>query len=104
MTGAALNLPSTLVGYYAEARITEGGMPYSNTTLSQRDQYLHPAFADGKLHALGKSELEGVVADGEHAAQGGAITFSVAATRTVECSCGQAAADGLEHDRADARI
>lgn len=65
---------------------------------------MHPAFADGKLDALGNSELEGVVADGEDAAQGGAITFSVAATRTADFTCGQGVAYGLEQDRAEARI
>ena len=93
-----------LVGYYAEARITEGGVLSSNTTSSKRDEYLHPAFADGKLDAWGRSEPEGVVADGEDAAQGGATTFSVAATRTADFTCGQGAAYGNEHDRAEARI
>lgn len=93
-----------LVGYYAEARITEGGVLYSNTTSSERDEYLHPAFADGKLDAFGEGELEGVVAAGEDAAQRGAITFSVAATRTADFTCGQGVAYGLEDDWAEARI
>lgn len=79
-------------------------MLYSNTTSSKRDEYLHPAFADGKLDGFAKCESEGMVADGEEAAQRGAITFSVAATRTADFTSGQGVAYGLEYDRAEARI
>ncbi len=93
-----------LVGYYAEARITEGGVLYPSTTSSERAEYLHPAFAEGKLDAFGKCELVGVVADGDAAAQGGVITFSVAATRMADFTCGQGVGYGIEHDGAEARI
>ena len=65
-----------LVGYYAEARINQGVVRFSNTTSSQRDEYLHPRCAEGKLDAFGECELERVVVDADAAAQGPLITFS----------------------------
>ena len=85
-----------LVSYYTEARIADGGRILS-------DQHRQPrwvrcskqSFAEGKLTVFGGSKLA-VETEGEHAAQGGAIAFSVTGKRTVNFTSGQGIVYGIE--------
>jgi pyruvate-ferredoxin/flavodoxin oxidoreductase len=53
------------------------------------------SFAEGKLDVFGNSKIA-VEAEGEHAAQGGAIAFSVAGHRVVNFTSGQGIVYGIE--------
>ncbi|MFQ5411534.1 MAG: 2-oxoacid:acceptor oxidoreductase family protein, partial [Phycisphaerae bacterium] len=84
-----------LVSYYTEARITDGGVFYPITPSTESGEMYQQAFAEGKLNVFGHSKLA-VEAEGEHAAQGGAIAFSVTGKRTVNFTSGQGLVYGLE--------
>jgi pyruvate-ferredoxin/flavodoxin oxidoreductase len=79
---------NTLVSYHTEARITEGGVFYPITPSTEMGELYQQAFAEGKLNVFGRSKLA-IEAEGEHAAQGGAITLSLAGHRTVNFTSGQ---------------
>ncbi len=84
-----------LVSYYTEARIADGGVFYPITPSTEMGEMFQQAFAEGKLNVFGQSKLA-VETEGEHAAQGGAITLSVAGKRTVNFTSGQGIVYGLE--------
>jgi len=84
-----------LISYHTEARIADGGIFYPITPSTEAGEMFQQAFAEGKLNVFGGSKLA-VEAEGEHAAQGGAIAFSVAGKRTVNFTSGQGIVYGLE--------
>ncbi|MFQ5461261.1 MAG: 2-oxoacid:acceptor oxidoreductase family protein [Phycisphaerae bacterium] len=84
-----------LVSYYTEARIAEGGVFYPITPSTEMGEMFQQAYAEGKLNVFGHTKVA-IEAEGEHAAQGGAITLSVAGRRTVNFTSGQGIVYGLE--------
>ncbi|MCP4249638.1 MAG: oxidoreductase [bacterium] len=84
-----------LVSYYTEARITDGGVFYPITPSTEAGEMYQLAFAEGKLNVFGRPKVA-LEAEGEHAAQGGAIAFSVTGKRTVNFTSGQGLVYGLE--------
>jgi len=84
-----------LVSYFTEARITEGGVFYPITPSTEQGEMYQQAFAEGKLNVFGRSKVA-IETEGEHAAQGGAIAFSITGKRTVNFTSGQGIVYGLE--------
>ncbi len=84
-----------LVSYYTEARITDGGVFYPITPSTEMGEMYQEAFAQGKLNVFGKPKIA-IEAEGEHAAQGGAIALSVTGKRTVNFTSGQGIVYGIE--------
>jgi pyruvate-ferredoxin/flavodoxin oxidoreductase len=84
-----------LVSYYTEARIADGGVFYPITPSTEMGEMYQQAFAEGKLNVFGQSKIA-IEAEGEHAAQGGAIAFSVTGKRTVNFTSGQGIVYGIE--------
>ncbi len=84
-----------LVAYHTEARITEGGVFYPITPSTEMGENYQLAFAEGKLDVFGRNKIA-IEAEGEHAAQGGAIAFSVCGKRTVNFTSGQGIVYGAE--------
>ena len=84
-----------LVSYYTEARLADGGIFYPITPSTEMGEMYQQAFAEGKLNVFGRPKLA-IEAEGEHAAQGGAIAFSVTGKRTVNFTSGQGIVYGLE--------
>ncbi|PCJ17742.1 MAG: oxidoreductase [Candidatus Cloacimonadota bacterium] len=78
-----------------EARITEAGVYYPITPSTEQGEAYQNCFAKGQLNAFGQSILA-IEAEGEHAAQGGAIAISVTGKRTVNFTSGQGIVYGLE--------
>ena len=72
-----------LVSYHTEARITDGGVFYPITPSTEMGENYQLAYAQGKLDVFGRSKLA-IEAEGEHAAQGGAIALSVTGKRVVK--------------------
>ena len=84
-----------LVSYHTEARLCDGGVFYPITPSTEMGELYQQAFAEGKLNVFGRPKLA-IEAEGEHAAQGGAIAFSVAGKRTVNFTSGQGLVYGIE--------
>ena len=84
-----------LVSYYTEARIVDGGIFYPITPSTESGEMFQQAYAEGKLNVFGGAKIA-LEAEGEHAAQGGAIAFSVTGKRTVNFTSGQGIVYGLE--------
>jgi pyruvate-ferredoxin/flavodoxin oxidoreductase len=84
-----------LVSYYTEARVADGGIFYPITPSTEAGEMYQQAFAEGKLNVFGAPKLA-VEAEGEHAAQGGAIAYSVCGRRTVNFTSGQGIVYGVE--------
>ncbi len=84
-----------LVSYYTEARITEGGIFYPITPSTEMGEMYQQAYAEGKLNVFGRPKVA-VECEGEHAAQGGAIAFSIQGRRTVNFTSGQGIVYGIE--------
>ncbi|MEN8041598.1 MAG: 2-oxoacid:acceptor oxidoreductase family protein, partial [Actinomycetota bacterium] len=84
-----------LVSYYTEARITQGGVFYPITPSTEMGENYQLAFAEGVLDVFGNPKIA-IEAEGEHAAQGGAITFSLTGHRAVNFTSGQGVVYGLE--------
>ena len=84
-----------LVSYYTEARLTDGGVFYPITPSTEAGEMYQQSFAEGKLNVFGRSKLA-IEAEGEHAAQGGAIALSVTGKRVVNFTSGQGLLYGLE--------
>ncbi|MFQ5707843.1 MAG: 2-oxoacid:acceptor oxidoreductase family protein, partial [bacterium] len=78
-----------------EALMAEAGVFYPITPSTEMGENYQLAFARGQLTAFGES-LVAVEAEGEHAAQGGAIAMSVTGKRTVNFTSGQGLVYGLE--------
>ena len=77
-----------LVGYYTEARLTDGGVFFPITPSTEMGELYQQYFAEGKLNVFGGSTLA-IEAEGEHAAQGGATALSVTGRRVVNFTSGQ---------------
>ena len=84
-----------LVAYHTEARITDGGIFYPITPSTEMGEQYQLAFAEGKLNVFGRPKIA-IECEGEHAAQGGAIAFSVTGKRAVNFTSGQGIVYGVE--------
>src|SRR5262249_60761505 len=69
-----------LVSYHTETRIADAGVFYPITPSTEGGELYQQAFAEGKLNVFGRNTIA-VEAEGEHAAQGGAIAYSVCGKR-----------------------
>ncbi len=84
-----------LVSYHTEARIADAGVFYPITPSTEGGELYQQSFAEGRLNVFGGSTLA-VEAEGEHAAQGGAIAISVCGRRVVNFTSGQGVVYGVE--------
>ena len=84
-----------LVSYHTEARIADGGIFYPITPSTEGGELYQQSFAEGRLNVFGRNTLA-VEAEGEHAAQGGAIAYSVCGRRVVNFTSGQGIVYGIE--------
>ncbi|HXI41982.1 MAG TPA: hypothetical protein VNH83_18505, partial [Bryobacteraceae bacterium] len=84
-----------LVSYHTETRITDAGIFYPITPSTEGGELYQQAYAEGKLNVFGRNTIA-VEAEGEHAAQGGAIAHSVCGQRVVNFTSGQGVVYGVE--------
>ena len=84
-----------LVSYHTETRIADAGVFYPITPSTEGGELYQQAFAEGKLNVFGRNTIA-VEAEGEHAAQGGAIAHSVCGKRVVNYTSGQGVVYGVE--------
>jgi pyruvate-ferredoxin/flavodoxin oxidoreductase len=84
-----------LVSYHTEARIADAGVFYPITPSTEGGELYQQSFAEGRLNVFGHNTLA-VEAEGEHAAQGGAIAYSVCGRRVVNFTSGQGIVYGVE--------
>jgi pyruvate-ferredoxin/flavodoxin oxidoreductase len=84
-----------LVSYFTEARLTDGGVFYPITPSTEMGEDYQLSCAEGGLNVFGQSKLA-IEAEGEHAAQGGAIALSTTGKRVVNFTSGQGLVYGLE--------
>jgi pyruvate-ferredoxin/flavodoxin oxidoreductase len=84
-----------LVCYYTETRITDGGIFYPITPSTEMGELYDQSYAEGKLNVFGRPKVA-IECEGEHAAHGGAIAFSVSGKRAVNFSSGQGIVYALE--------
>jgi pyruvate-ferredoxin/flavodoxin oxidoreductase len=84
-----------LVSYHTETRIADAGVFYPITPSTELGELYQQSYAEGRLNVFGGSTLA-VEAEGEHAAQGGAIAHSVCGKRVVNFTSGQGVLYGVE--------
>src|SRR5579872_3785785 len=84
-----------LVSYHTETRITDAGIFYPITPSTEGGELYQQAYAEGKLNVFGRNTIA-IEAEGEHAAQGGAIAHSVCGQRVVNFTSGQGIVYGVE--------
>ncbi|MEE8468137.1 MAG: oxidoreductase, partial [Planctomycetota bacterium] len=84
-----------LVAYHVEARVADGGVFYPITPSTEMGENYQLAFAEGQLNVFGRTKVA-LEAEGEHAAQGGAIAYSVTGKRVVNFTSGQGIVYSLE--------
>jgi len=84
-----------LVSYHTETRVADAGVFYPITPSTEGGELYQQAFAEGKLNAFGRNTIA-IEAEGEHAAQGGAIAHSVCGKRVVNYTSGQGVVYGVE--------
>src|SRR5499427_4051005 len=84
-----------LVSYHTETRVADAGVFYPITPSTEGGELYQQAFAEGKLNVFGHNTIA-VEAEGEHAAQGGAIAHSVCGKRVVNYTSGQGIVYGVE--------
>src|SRR5579863_7526597 len=84
-----------LVSYHTETRIADAGVFYPITPSTEGGELFQQAFAEGHLTVFGGNTLA-IEAEGEHAAQGGAIAHSVCGKRVVNFTSGQGVVYGVE--------
>ncbi len=84
-----------LVSYHTETRIADAGVFYPITPSTELGELYQQSYAEGRLNVFGGSSLA-VEAEGEHAAQGGAIAHSVCGKRVVNFTSGQGVLYGVE--------
>jgi len=84
-----------LVTQHVEARITEGGVFYPITPSTEGGEIYQQSYAQGELNVWGQQKVA-VEAEGEHAAQGGATSYSVQGRRTVNFTSGQGIVYAME--------
>jgi pyruvate-ferredoxin/flavodoxin oxidoreductase len=83
------------VSYHTEARITQGGVFYPITPSTEMGENYQLSYAEGKLDVFGQPKIA-IEAEGEHAAQGGSIAYSLAGHRVVNFTSGQGIVYGIE--------
>ncbi len=86
-----------LVSYHTETRIADAGVFYPITPSTEGGELFQQAYAEGHLNVFGNNTLA-IEAEGEHAAQGGAIAHSVCGKRVVNFTSGQGVVYGVEQD------
>src|ERR1700750_1072905 len=86
-----------LIAYHTETRIADPGVFYPITPSTEGGELYQQAFAEGNLNVFGRNTLA-VEAEGEHAAQGGAIAHSVCGKGVVNYTSGQGRGYGVGHD------
>ncbi|MCH7590321.1 oxidoreductase, partial [PVC group bacterium] len=84
-----------LVALHTEARLADAGIFYPITPSTEMGENFELSFAKGELNVFGNPKIA-IEAEGEHAAQGGAIAYSVTGKRVVNFTSGQGVAYGLE--------
>src|SRR5271154_363921 len=84
-----------LVSYHTETRVTDAGIFYPITPSTEGGELYQQAWAEGKTNVFGRSTIA-IEAEGEHAAQGGAIAHSVCGRRVVNFTSGQGVVYGVE--------
>ena len=84
-----------LVSYHTETRVADAGVFYPITPSTEGGELYQQAFAEGKLNVFGRNTIA-IEAEGEHAAQGGAIAHSVCGKRVVNYTSGQGVVYGVE--------
>ncbi len=84
-----------LVSYHTEARIADGGVFYPITPSTEMGEDFQLSTAEGRTGVFGWPTLA-VEAEGEHAAQGGAIALSTTGKRVVNFTSGQGIVYGIE--------
>src|SRR5262245_12044040 len=84
-----------LVSYHTETRIADAGVFYPITPSTEGGELYQQAFAEGNLNVFGRNTIA-IEAEGEHAAQGGAIAHSVCGKRVVNYTSGQGVVYGVE--------
>src|ERR1700751_6394944 len=84
-----------LVSYHTETRIADACIFYPITPSTEGGELYQQAYAEGKLNVFGRNTIA-VEAEGEHAAQGGAIAYSVCGKRVVNFTSGQGVVYGVE--------
>jgi pyruvate-ferredoxin/flavodoxin oxidoreductase len=84
-----------LVSYHTESRIADAGVFYPITPSTEGGELFQEAYAEGHLNVFGQNTLA-IEAEGEHAAQGGAIAHSVCGKRVVNFTSGQGVVYGVE--------
>src|SRR5438552_7565306 len=84
-----------LVSYHTETRIADGGIFYPITPSTEGGELFQQAYAEGNLNVFGRNTIA-IEAEGEHAAQGGAIAYSVCGKRVVNYTSGQGVVYGVE--------
>lgn len=83
------------MSHYTEVRITDGGVFYPIPPSTEMGEMYQEAFAEGRLNVFGRATIA-IEAEGEHAAQGGAIALSITGMRTVNFTSGQGIVYGIE--------
>ncbi len=84
-----------LVSYHTETRVADAGVFYPITPSTEGGELFQQAYAEGHLNVFGGNALA-IEAEGEHAAQGGAIAHSVCGKRVVNFTSGQGVVYGVE--------
>jgi pyruvate-ferredoxin/flavodoxin oxidoreductase len=84
-----------LVSYHTETRIADAGVFYPITPSTEGGELFQQAYAEGHLNVFGNNTIA-IEAEGEHAAQGGAIAHSVCGKRVVNFTSGQGVVYGVE--------
>ena len=80
---------------HTESLISDAGVFYPITPSTEQGEMFQNFYAKGHLNAFGNSLLA-IEAEGEHAAQGGAIAMSVTGKRVVNFTSGQGIVYGIE--------
>jgi pyruvate-ferredoxin/flavodoxin oxidoreductase len=84
-----------LVSYHTETRVADAGIFYPITPSTEGGELYQQSYAEGRLNVFGRNTLA-IEAEGEHAAQGGAIAHSVCGKRVVNFTSGQGVVYGVE--------
>lgn len=93
--GKRITTNGNILASSVEALAAEAGVFYPITPSTEMGENFQNHFAKGHLNAFGEN-LMAIEAEGEHAAQGGAIAMSVTGKRTVNFTSGQGLVYGIE--------
>lgn len=84
-----------MLGYYTEPLVADVGVFYPITPSTEQGENFQLSYAKGRLNAFGEAFLA-IEAEGEHAAQGGAIAASITGKRVANFTSGQGLLYALE--------